>query len=333
MIDPSAVEHAARRPTRTTGVLRLDVVLGSRRRVRSCGVPRARPGLRSPVRGGRHRGGPCRTATARSAAGAGAEVHPGTPARPAAPALRQAPHEQHARRRERRRRPPGGCRPTRPSAPASTGSYGRHRDRPRSGRGPAPLRERAPAAMFDVTRRSSTWRPPRRCSASSAAVCTAATPIGAGPASGRSRGLMGGAALEGLGGDPGGRRTLFESGLGREPGAVPPPLCGRADGRGGHPEHVDVRAGGRRDRRHHRLAQRGTGQGAAVRRLRAREGARWLRWMGDVLGLLLQAAVRRFRTPGWPVDVTGIPTQMLQMAMTTANQAEDPDVLRDRPAM
>jgi hypothetical protein len=61
-----------------------------------------------------------------------------------------------------------------------------------------------------------------------------------------------------------------------------------------------------------------------------------LRWMGDVLGPLLQAAVRAVRDVGEPVDVTGILTQMLQMGdeAHNRNRAGTLMLLRDlAPAM
>jgi hypothetical protein len=61
-----------------------------------------------------------------------------------------------------------------------------------------------------------------------------------------------------------------------------------------------------------------------------------LRWMGDVLGPLLQKAVRRVRDGQGPVDVTGILTQMLQMGdeAHNRNRAGTLMLLRDlSPAM
>jgi Protein of unknown function (DUF1116) len=61
-----------------------------------------------------------------------------------------------------------------------------------------------------------------------------------------------------------------------------------------------------------------------------------LRWMGDVLGPLLQAAVRGIVDKGDPVDVTGILTQMLQMGdeAHNRNRAGTLMLLRDlSPAM
>jgi hypothetical protein len=45
-----------------------------------------------------------------------------------------------------------------------------------------------------------------------------------------------------------------------------------------------------------------------------------LRWMNDVLGPLLQTAVRRVRDDSGPIDVTGILTQMLQMGDEAHNR-------------
>ncbi|HRD64110.1 MAG TPA: DUF1116 domain-containing protein, partial [Nocardioides sp.] len=61
-----------------------------------------------------------------------------------------------------------------------------------------------------------------------------------------------------------------------------------------------------------------------------------LRWLGDVLGPLLQAAVRTVRDQAGPVDVTGILTQMLQMGdeAHNRNRAGTLMLLRDlSPAM
>ena len=61
-----------------------------------------------------------------------------------------------------------------------------------------------------------------------------------------------------------------------------------------------------------------------------------LRWMGDVLGPLLQRAVRAVRDDTGPVDVTGILTQMLQMGdeAHNRNRAGTLMLLRDlSPAM
>jgi hypothetical protein len=61
-----------------------------------------------------------------------------------------------------------------------------------------------------------------------------------------------------------------------------------------------------------------------------------LRWMGDVLGPLLQRAVRAVRDESGPVDVTGILTQMLQMGdeAHNRNRAGTLMLLRDlSPAM
>jgi hypothetical protein len=61
-----------------------------------------------------------------------------------------------------------------------------------------------------------------------------------------------------------------------------------------------------------------------------------LRWMNDVLGPLLQTAVRRVRDDSGPIDVTGILTQMLQMGdeAHNRNRAGTLMLLRDLgPAM
>ena len=152
-------------------------------------------------------------------------------------------------------------------------------------------------------------------------------------ASGPMRGaLMGGAALEGLVDDPEDAVALFESGRGvsLEPchhrstvgpmaGVVTPSMWMFV---------LEDRASGRRT---HCSLNEGLGKvlryGAYGPEVLTR-----LRWMGDVLGPLLQAAVRR----AGPVDVTGILTQMLQMGdeAHNRNRAGTLMLLRDlSPAM
>ena len=73
----------------------------------------------------------------------------------------------------------------------------------------------------------------------------AGPPIGWDRTAGPLRGaLMGGAALEGLVDDPGGRRRALRGRRRGQPRALPPPGDGGADGRRGHPVDVDVRARG-----------------------------------------------------------------------------------------
>jgi hypothetical protein len=144
--------------------------------------------------------------------------------------------------------------------------------------------------------------------------------------------LMGGAALEGLVEDPEDAVALFESGRGvsLEPchhrstvgpmaGVVTPSMWMFV---------LEDRASGRRT---HCSLNEGLGKvlryGAYGPEVLTR-----LRWMGDVLGPLLQAAVRR----AGPVDVTGILTQMLQMGdeAHNRNRAGTLMLLRDlSPAM
>jgi hypothetical protein len=144
--------------------------------------------------------------------------------------------------------------------------------------------------------------------------------------------LMGGAALEGLVEDPEDAAALFESGRGvsLEPchhrstvgpmaGVVTPSMWMFV---------LEDRASGRRT---HCSLNEGLGKvlryGAYGPEVLTR-----LRWMGDVLGPLLQAAVRR----AGPVDVTGILTQMLQMGdeAHNRNRAGTLMLLRDlSPAM
>jgi hypothetical protein len=149
----------------------------------------------------------------------------------------------------------------------------------------------------------------------------AGPPIGWDRASGPLRGaLMGGAVLEGLVDDPEDAPALFGSGsaVSLEPchhrGAVGP-MAGVVT-----PSMwmfvLEDRATGRRT---HCTLNEGLGK---VLRYGAYgpEVIERLRWMGDVLGPLLQSAVRRVRDEAGPVDVTGILTQMLQMGDEAHNR-------------
>ena len=152
-------------------------------------------------------------------------------------------------------------------------------------------------------------------------------------ASGPLRGaLLGGAALEGLVDDPDDAVSLFEAGstvslepchhhrsVGPMAGVVTPSMWMFV---------LEDRATGRRT---HCTLNEGLGK---VLRYGAYgpEVIERLRWMGDVLGPLLQAAVRA----GEPIDVTGILTQMLQMGdeAHNRNRAGTLMLLRDLgPAM
>lgn len=161
----------------------------------------------------------------------------------------------------------------------------------------------------------------------------AGPPIGWERASGPLRGaLMGGAVLEGLVDDPDDAVRLFEEGasvslepchhraaVGPMAGVVTPSMWMFV---------LEDRATGRRT---HCTLNEGLGK---VLRYGAYgpEVVDRLRWMGDVLGPLLQAAVRGSD----PVDVTGILTQMLQMGdeAHNRNRAGTLMLLRDLgPAM
>ncbi len=152
-------------------------------------------------------------------------------------------------------------------------------------------------------------------------------------ASGPLRGaLMGGAALEGLVEDPEDAVALFESGasvslepchhrsaVGPMAGVVTPSMW------------MSVLEDGATGRRTYCSLNEGLGKvlryGAYSPDVLAR-----LRWMGEVLGPLLRAAVRGCE----PVDVTGILTQMLQMGdeAHNRNRAGTLMLLRDlSPAM
>lgn len=160
----------------------------------------------------------------------------------------------------------------------------------------------------------------------------AGPPIDWARASGPLRGgLMAGAALEGLVDDPEDAVALFEAGsLGLEPchhRATVGPMAGVVTP-GMWMFVLEDAATGRRT---HCSLNEGLGKvlryGAYSPEVLTR-----LRWMGDVLGPLLQAAVRATE----PVDVTGILTQMLQMGdeAHNRNRAGTLMLLRDlAPAM
>ncbi|WP_322921412.1 YlbE family protein [Nocardioides renjunii] len=165
----------------------------------------------------------------------------------------------------------------------------------------------------------------------------AGPPIGWDRASGPLRGaLMGGAALEGLVADPEDAVALFESGssvslepchhrsaVGPMAGVVTPSMW------------MWVLEDGTTGRRTYCSLNEGLGKvlryGAYGPEVLAR-----LRWMGEVLGPLLQASTRAVVAESGPVDVTGILTQMLQMGdeAHNRNRAGTLMLLRDlAPAM
>ena len=162
----------------------------------------------------------------------------------------------------------------------------------------------------------------------------AGPPIGWDRASGPLRGaLMGGAALEGLVDDPEDAVALFESGssvslepcnhrsaVGPMAGVVTPSMWMWV---------LEDRATGRRT-----YCSLNEGLGKVLRYgAYSPEVLTRLRWMGDVLGPLLQAAVRGTEEA---TDVTGILTQMLQMGdeAHNRNRAGTLMLLRDlSPAM
>ncbi len=140
-------------------------------------------------------------------------------------------------------------------------------------------------------------------------------------ASGPLRGaLMGGAALEGLVEDPDDATALFESGA-----SVSLDPCHHHDSVGPMAGVVTpsmwmfVLEDAATGRRTHCTLNEGLGK---VLRYGAYgpEVLQRLRWMGDVLGPLLQRAVRTVRDSAGPVDVTGILTQMLQMGDEAHNR-------------
>jgi hypothetical protein len=149
----------------------------------------------------------------------------------------------------------------------------------------------------------------------------AGPPIEWARASGPLRGaLMGGAALEGLVDDPEDAVALFESGtsvslepchhrstVGPMAGVVTPSmwLWVLEDAASGRRTHCSLNEGLGKVLRY----------GAYGPEVLTR-----LRWMGDVLGPLLQKAVRETVRSSGPVDVTGILTQMLQMGDEAHNR-------------
>jgi hypothetical protein len=165
----------------------------------------------------------------------------------------------------------------------------------------------------------------------------AGPPIEWGRASGPLRGaLMGGAALEGLVDDPEDAVALFESGstvslepchhrsaVGPMAGVVTPSMWMWV---------LEDTATGRRT-----YCSLNEGLGKVLRYGAYNEEVLTrLRWMGDVLGPLLQAATRAVVAESGPVDVTGILTQMLQMGdeAHNRNRAGTLMLLRDlAPAM
>ena len=156
-------------------------------------------------------------------------------------------------------------------------------------------------------------------------------------ASGPMRGaLMGGAALEGLVDDPEDAVRLFESradvslepchhrsAVGPMAGVVSPSMWMFV---------LEDLATGRRT-----YCTLNEGLGKVLRYgAYGPEVLERLRWMGDVLGPLLQRAVRAVRDESGPIDVTGILTQMLQMGdeAHNRNRAGTLMLLRDlSPAM
>jgi hypothetical protein len=165
----------------------------------------------------------------------------------------------------------------------------------------------------------------------------AGPPIEWARASGPLRGaLMGGAALEGLVDDPEDAIALFESGssvslepchhrsaVGPMAGVVTPSMWMWV---------LEDTATGRRT-----YCSLNEGLGKVLRYGAYNdEVLTRLRWMGDVLGPLLQAATRAVVAESGPVDVTGILTQMLQMGdeAHNRNRAGTLMLLRDlAPAM
>ncbi len=149
-------------------------------------------------------------------------------------------------------------------------------------------------------------------------------------------GLMAGAALEGLVETPEDAVALFESGTGVElepchhRGTVGP-MAGVVTPSMWMFVLEDLKTGART----HCSLNEGLGKVLRYGAYSAEVLTR-LAWMRDVLGPLLQTAVRTVRDTGGPVDVTGILTQMLQMGdeAHNRNRAGTLMLLRDlSPAM
>ncbi len=165
----------------------------------------------------------------------------------------------------------------------------------------------------------------------------AGPPIDWGRASGPLRGgLMAGAALEGLVESPEDAVDLFESGTGVElepchhRGTVGP-MAGVVTPSMWMFVLEDLQTGART----HCSLNEGLGKVLRYGAYSAEVLTR-LAWMRDVLGPLLQTAVRTVRDTSGPVDVTGILTQMLQMGdeAHNRNRAGTLMLLRDlSPAM
>jgi hypothetical protein len=181
---------------------------------------------------------------------------------------------------------------------------------------------RALAATLDVTARLVDVAPASELLGLEAGqFLHAGPPITWDRASGPLRGaLMGGAALEGLVDDPDDAVALFDDGrsVSLEPchhrGAVGP-MAGVVTPSMWMFVLEDAATG----RRTHCTLNEGLGKvlryGAYSPEVLTR-----LRWMGEVLGPLLQRAVRAVRDEAGPVDVTGILTQMLQMGDEAHNR-------------
>jgi hypothetical protein len=165
----------------------------------------------------------------------------------------------------------------------------------------------------------------------------AGPPIGWDRASGPLRGgLMAGAALEGLVETPEDAVALFESGTGVElepchhRGTVGP-MAGVVTPSMWMFVLEDLQTGART----HCSLNEGLGKVLRYGAYSAEVLSR-LAWMRDILGPLLQTAVRTVRDTSGPVDVTGILTQMLQMGdeAHNRNRAGTLMLLRDlSPAM
>ena len=202
-----------------------------------------------------------------------------------------------ARRRGRRGRPGPGAR--RPAARR------RQRDRGR------------PACWPPGPSWSTYVRRPRRSAWNKGAFLHAGPPIGWDRASGPLRGaLIGAMVYEGLADTPedAERRSRAPAAAELHWEPVPPPPHRRADGRRGEPVDVDVRAARPGARRRPPSARSTRGSGKVLRYgAYGPEVIERLRWMSDVLGPLLQTAVRARTDAGGPVDVKAIAAQMLQM--------------------
>ena len=219
---------------------------------------------------------------------------------------------------------PAGRRAPRPGGPGRAGrlpATGRRarRGRPARCRGragrPSPARGerrgRPPDARTSGPPWSTSCPPPQALGLRPGEFCHAGPPINWDRASGPLRGALIGAMLfEGLADSPADAEAKLSAGQGISLVAVPRALRRRADGRRHLAVHVDVQTDRRGLRRHCvLLAERGTGQGAALRRVLPGGASSGCAGCRPSSGPALATAVRA----AGPIDITAIVGQMVQM--------------------